>query len=330
MSQTPLKLTPHAVIAVVGTGYMGGGIAQTFALAGHPVFVSDASADEACRAVERLVEEGERYATAGLFPAGAGDALRQRLQPASSMEEAVTDAAYVSEAVPEQVELKHTVLRKIAEAAHQTTVISSNTSAIPISQLGEVVPRPERFLGVHWMNPSYFVPCVEVIPTEQTDRDVVGAVVDLIRSIGKVPTVVPDSPGFVANRLQFALYVEAARVVEEGLATPGQVDEVVRNSFGFRLPFFGPFTMSDIAGLDTYCGAIEVMERAHGPRFAVPALLRERVRAGHLGVKTGQGFFRHGVEDVDRLRTYRDTAYDQLSRLRSELGELHPEAADDN
>jgi 3-hydroxybutyryl-CoA dehydrogenase len=299
MSQTPLRLTQEAVIAVVGTGYMGGGIAQTFALAGHQVQVADESEDAARRAVERLVGEGERYAGAGLFPTDAGDTLRERLRPASSTEDAVRDAAYVSEVVPEKVELKHRVLRRIADAAHPTAVISSNTSAIPISQLGEVVPRPERFLGVHWMNPSYFVPCVEVIPTEQTERDVVEAVTGLIPTIGNVPTVVPDSPGFVANRLQFALYVEAARMVEEGVATPGQIDEVVRNSFGFRLPFFGPFTMSDIAGLDTYCGAIEVMERSHGSRFAVPAMLRARVNAGDLGVKTGKGFFRHGKEDVE-------------------------------
>lgn len=322
------RLRPQAVVAVVGTGYMGGGIAQTFALAGHRVLVADASAERAARAVERLVEEGDRYATTGLFPSGAGQTLREHLQAASSVHEAVSEAAYVSEAVPEELELKHTVLRAIGEATRADTIISSNTSAIPIDELGQVVPRPERFLGVHWMNPSYFVPCVEIIPTEQTDGAVVQTVTDLIGSIGKAPTVVADSPGFVANRLQFALYVEAARMVEEGVADAKQIDEVVRNSFGYRLPFFGPFTMSDIAGLDTYCGAIGVMERALGPRFAVPAALRQRVEEGHLGVKSGEGFFRHGPEDAERLRAYRDSAYARLAQVRAELGDLTVEPAE--
>lgn len=316
MSREPLT------VAVVGTGYMGGGIAQTFALAGHEVLVADADLDRARAAVDRLVEEGRAHEASGLFPAGARERLGQGLRAATVEEAAGT--AYVSEAVPEDPELKRQVLGALSSAAAEDTVIATNTSAIPIRELATSVERPERFLGVHWMNPSYFVPCVEIIPTGRTDQVLVDRTVELIRSIGKVPTVVADAPGFVANRLQFALYQECARMVEEGVASPAQIDEVVRNSFGFRLPFFGPFTISDIAGLDVYEGAIGVLEDALGDRFTVPQVLRDHVSAGRLGLKSGKGFYDHEPEAADQVRTYRDTAYARLTQLRAKIGEFVP------
>lgn len=310
-------------VAVVGTGYMGGGIAQTFALAGHEVLVADADLDRAQAAVVRLVEEGGAHEASGLFPVGARDLLGQGLR-AVTIEEAAATAAYVSEAVPEDPALKRHVLATVSAAAKPGTVIATNTSAIPIRDLATAVEGPERFLGVHWMNPSYFVPCVEIIPTDRTDPDLTERTVELIRSIGKVPTLVADAPGFVANRLQFALYQECARMVEEGVANPAQIDEVVRNSFGFRLPFFGPFTISDIAGLDVYAGAIGVLEDALGERFAVPEVLREHVAEGRLGLKSGEGFYGHAPEDAERVRAYRDTAYARLAQMRGEIGEYAP------
>lgn len=316
-------LSADATMAVIGTGYMGGGIAQTFALAGHPVLVADATLEQAERAVERLVAEGAAHEASGLFPRGAPVTLRERLT-AATLEEAASRAAYISEAVPESPSLKLDVLSAVAAAASPEATIASNTSAIPIGELARGVTGPERFLGVHWMNPSYFVPSVEIIPTEATDPAVLTGSVDLIRAIGKVPTVVSDSPGFVANRLQFALFKECTRMVEEGIATPDQIDEVVRNSFGFRLPFFGPFAISDIAGLDVYAGSIATLERDYGERFAVPAVVREHVDAGRLGMKSGQGFYTHGPEDAERVRAYRDTAYARLVQLRADLAEREP------
>ncbi|OLT23768.1 3-hydroxyacyl-CoA dehydrogenase [Pseudonocardia sp. CNS-139] len=306
-------------IAVVGAGYMGGGIAQAFALAGHDVTLADSSAEVAEKAVERLVAEGEKYAADGLFPDGAGAVLAQRLHAAPDAAAAVADAWYVTEAVFERIDVKHDVLRTICEAAPADAVIGTNTSAIPIAELAEAVTGPERFLGVHWMNPSYFVPCVEVIPTTRTDAAVVERVADLLREAGKQPTVVADTPGFVANRLQFALYKECTRMVEEGAATPAQIDEVVRNSFGFRLPFFGPFLISDIAGLDVYRASMATLERDLGERLAVPQALTDQVEAGRLGLKSGEGFFPHGPEDAERLRRYRDAGYAWLAALRAQL-----------
>jgi 3-hydroxybutyryl-CoA dehydrogenase len=172
---------------------------------------------------------------------------------------------------------------------------------------------------VHWFVPPLLVPCVEVIPGPSTGKGVVEQVVEVLTRLGKAAVVVGDGPGFVANRIQFAMFREAARIVEDGLATPEQVDEVVRSSFGYRLPFFGPFTIADMAGLDVYADIYETLERDLGPRFSAPAVLREHVERGELGVKAGRGFSGLSQAEADELIAKRDRAYAGLARLREEV-----------
>ena len=172
---------------------------------------------------------------------------------------------------------------------------------------------------MHWFVPPLLVPCVEVIPTPATDEQVVQRVVDALTRLGKAAVVVGDGPGFVANRIQFAMFREAARIVEDGLATPEQVDEVVRSSFGFRLPFFGPFTIADMAGLDVYADIYATLERGLGPGFSAPEILREHVGRGDFGVKTGRGFLELSQAEADELVARRDRAYAALARLRREV-----------
>ena len=305
--------------AVVGGGYMGGGIAQALAIGGLDCVVSDATAELAGTAVRRLQEEARQYEESGLFPSGSYEQVLKHLRAAPSLEEGLSGADYIVEAVPENVSLKREVLARISRAAAKEAVIASNTSAIPITDLGMVVDHPQRFLGVHWMNPAFFVPCVEVIPIKATDEDVVEAVSRLLRDIGKAPTRVADSPGFVANRLQYALFKECTRLVEEGIADPAAIDEVVRNSFGFRLPFFGPFAIADIAGLDVYVGAYDTMQTSYGERMATPDSLKEQVTAGRLGVKSGAGFYRFDKKQAADIALYRDEAYARLGELRADI-----------
>jgi 3-hydroxybutyryl-CoA dehydrogenase len=192
---------------------------------------------------------------------------------------------------------------------------------MPIRQLSEFVSNPERFLGVHWMNPAPFVPGVEMIPGPATKDAVLESATRLIASLGKVATRVVDSAGFVANRLQFALYAEAARIVDEGLATPAEVDAVVSSSFGFRLAFFGPFAIGDMAGLDVYASSYETLQDRFGDRFAMPKPVAEAMDSGNLGVKTSEGLLPIRQDEVPALLKYRETAYARLSQLRAELGE---------
>jgi len=190
---------------------------------------------------------------------------------------------------------------------------------IPVAELATGLQSPERFLRVHWFVPPLLVPCVEVIPAAATDERVVEKVVAALTQLGKKAVVVGDGPGFVANRIQFALFREAARIVEVALASPSQVDEVVRSSFGFRLPFFGPFTIADMAGLDVYADIFDTLERGLGAEFAAPAILSERVERGDFGVKTGRGFLALSQAQADDLVERRDRAYVELARLRQEI-----------
>jgi 3-hydroxybutyryl-CoA dehydrogenase len=308
-------------LAVVGAGYMGGGIAVVFALSGYDVVLADVDAVTTRRAWERLVGEVQDFEARGLLAAGAATMLERHLRCADSIEEAVSGAHYVTEAVPEHVTLKETVLERISARSLPEAIIATNTSAIAIGDLAASVRNPERFLGVHWMNPAPFIPGVEIVAGNDTGRETLDRVERLIRRVGKVPTRVADTPGFVANRLQFALYHEAVRMADEGVATPGEIDAVVRNSFGFRLALFGPFAIGDMAGLDVYESSFATLERALGDRFAVPPSLSATVSAGNLGLKSGRGVLQFDPEERDALVAYRARAYARLWALREELGD---------
>ncbi|GAB3268504.1 3-hydroxyacyl-CoA dehydrogenase family protein [Sinomonas notoginsengisoli] len=314
------SVSDKAAAAVVGAGYMGGGIAQVLALHGHHVLLADVDAEAAERSRSRLTEQAQRFEDEGLMPAGAGQTVAANLHAARSVEDAVASADYITEAVPEIAEVKSEVLGRISAAAPEGSIIGSNTSALPIGELAASVTRPERFLGVHWMNPAPFIPGVEIIPGPQTPDAVLTAAEDLIGGLGKRTARVADTPGFVANRLQFALYKEAARMVEEGTARPEEIDTVVSNTFGFRLALFGPFAIGDMAGLDVYESAYRTLERAYGERFSAPRMVADAVAAGNLGVKTGGGVLDIGGDELEALLAYRDAAYAQLSQLRSRLG----------
>lgn len=318
---TAAEHSPTLRIAVVGSGYMGGGIAQVLALAGNRVTLGDIDAEHAEAARQRLIAQGAEFESRGLFAPGSAALLEQRLAAAESIEAAVADAEYITEAVFEKREIKSAALARISLASPAGAVIGSNTSAIPIEELAAAVVEPSRFLGVHWMNPAPFIPGVELIASSRTDPAAVDRAEALIRMAGKSPARVADSPGFVANRLQFALYKEAVRMVEEGLATPSDIDTVVSNAFGFRLALFGPFAIGDMAGLDVYAASYESLAAQYGERLAAPALLTETVDAGNLGLKSGKGFLDIDPEDAPKLLEYRDRAYQALSALRRELGE---------
>ena len=223
---------------------------------------------------------------------------------------------YITEAVPEDLELKRTVLAEIGAAAPPDAIIATNTSAIALDALFEGVPGRDRLLAAHWFNPAPFVPLVELAGGSESATARAEA---LLRRAGKTPVRVPAVAGFLGNRLQFALYREAALIVEEGLATAETVDLVVTESFGMRLPFFGPLLVGDIAGLDVYAAAFASLEAHYGDRFAAPESLLRSVRAGDLGLKTGRGIRSEIPAEPAELAALRDRAFVELSLLRDRL-----------
>ncbi len=301
-------------IAIIGAGTMGLGIAEQFALAGRRVRLTDATPELARRAKDNLVARVSGHVAAGLVPAGS-IALLDAVETRDDIAAAVAGAGFILEAVPEDRAMKAAALGLCAAHAAPEAVIASNTSSFPIDSLAAFVRDPTRFLGTHWFNPPEWTPGVEVIPHAGTAPAVVARVMAFLAAVGKRPVVVGNGPGFVANRIQNALFLEAVRCVEEGLASPDEVDEIVRSTFGFRLPFFGPFQIADMAGLDTYARVLETLQRELGDRFFVPDMLREQLAQGRVGTKGGAGFADYTPAERDRLHLDRDRRYAALATL---------------
>jgi 3-hydroxybutyryl-CoA dehydrogenase len=312
-------MTTHT-IAVVGSGYMGGGIAQVLALSGATVRIADISEEIARKNYDRLIAEAEQFVADGLFPADAVERIRANVSPAASIEEAVTGADFIEEAVPEKIEIKHETLRRISAAASPDAIIGSNTSTILIGSLAEAVTNPERFLGVHFSNPAPFIPGVELIPHETTADAAITTVEEIVAATGKETARVKDATGFVLNRLQYALFHEATQLVEEGVATAEDIDTIVRTTFGFRLPVFGPFAIADMAGLDVYSFCYASLQTRWPERFATPDSLKELVDAGKFGTKSGAGYLDVPADRTPELIAYRNKAYVAIKQLMDELG----------
>lgn len=300
--------------AVIGVGTMGLGVAECFALAGINVRLTDANYDLSCLAFERLRQRIRGHIDAGLLDESAVEALK-RVKPADGIPAAVADVDLIFEAVPERIETKGEVLAECDATAPPDAIIASNTSSLPIDELAAFLWRKERFLGMHWFNPPEWIPGVEVIPSSRTDPAVIARTRAFLAAIGKRPATVGSGPGFVANRIQFALFREAVACVEAGLATPQEVDEVVRSCFGFRLPFYGPFQIADMAGLDVYENIFEVLERGLGAGWEAPRKLRDVVAEGRHGSKTLAGFYDYSVDERDNLLLERDQRYAALHEL---------------
>ena len=281
-------VVPEAVpkaVGVYGGGRMGGGIAHAFAIAGAAVTVIENDAASARAARERIEASLAKAAAKG--PGGAGSA------PPTGTFEVVTDAAalagcsLVVEAVPELVELKHDVLRQIA-AVVPGAMIGSNTSSLSIDVLAEALPDPSRLVGLHFFNPVPVSSLVEVVVGRRTAPGLVESARGWVAGLGKTAITVKDSPGFASSRLGVAIALEAMRMLEEGVADAADIDTAM--TLGYRHPV-GPLRTTDIVGLDVRLNIAEHLERELGPRFAPPRVLRDKVAAGELGRKTGQGFY---------------------------------------
>jgi 3-hydroxybutyryl-CoA dehydrogenase len=307
-----------ATVAVIGGGRMGGGIAEACAAGGLRIRLADAGPEQSAAARERVIERTRSHVKAGLVDA----ALIERaegIEAFGELAEAVRGAQLVLEAVTEDIEVKHQVLSACEDSVDDDAVIASNTSSLPVERLAESLRHPARFLGMHWFNPPEWTPGVEVVSAPATDPSVVQRAVDCLHHLGKAPAVVRAGVGFVANRLQMALLCEAVRCVEDGVATPSEVDEVARSTFGFRLPFFGPFQIADMAGLDVYSAVLEQHRDAFGERFFVPETMRNLVARDRTGTSAGAGFYSYDEGEPERVQNERDQRYAALAELLERL-----------
>jgi 3-hydroxybutyryl-CoA dehydrogenase len=285
-----------ARIAVVGAGLMGHGIAQVFALAGHDVAITDAVAASLDSAKSRIA--------ANLRDLGDDASAVERVRPCADLSVAVGDADYVVEAVLEDLGLKQALFAEIERHVRPDTILASNTSVIPITQIMSALTRRERAVGTHWWNPPYLVPLVEVIGTQWTSPSVIERTIALHAEAGKTPVHVrKDVPGFVGNRLQHALWRECVALVQNGICDAETVDTVIKASFGRRLAVLGPLENADLVGTDLTLAihrtVLPDLDRTAGPSPYLEAL----VAAGKLGMKTGQGFRRWTADEQAALRS---------------------------
>jgi len=282
-------------IGVIGGGLMGHGIAYLLAAAGHEVGVFEPVAE--CRASlpQRL------NAIAVLF--GDDASLLQRIAGHDQLAPAVKGAAFVFEAAPERLPLKQRIFADLENAVAPDTILASNSSAIPSTDIGRHLKHRQRIIGTHFWNPPHLVPLVEVIQNEKTASDVVHKTMELLRDAGKTPVHVRrDLPGFVGNRLQHAMKREAIALVAAGVCDAETIDTVVKEGPGARMAVLGPMEQSDLVGLDLTLDIAEVLyaelDRTPGPH----AFLREKVKNGKLGMKTGDGFRHWTAETANAVR----------------------------
>jgi 3-hydroxybutyryl-CoA dehydrogenase len=282
-------------IAVIGAGLMGSGIAQVFALAGHDVTVYDA--------VEASLKTVRDRIAANLRDVDADVTAYERVRPIGDLAEAVRETDYVVEAAPENLGLKQQLFADIEAHVRPDTILASNTSVIPITEIMQGLKHRERALGTHWWNPPYLVPLVEVIGTEWTSPEAIAFTMKLHVDAGKTPAhVKKDVPGFIGNRLQHALWREAISLVERGICDAETVDTVIKAAFGRRLAVLGPLENADMVGTDLTLAIHNTVLPAIESRPGPSPYLERLVAEGKLGFKSGEGFRTWTPEQQAELR----------------------------
>ena len=313
-------------VICLGAGRMGRGIAVCFAYAGHDVVVIDAkprdAAGFAALSADVIAELRATFASMasfGLFDPQHIDAILARVtvRPDAETADIIAQNGILFECIPEIADLKRELFARISAIAPPDMIIASTTSAILVDELSPAVVLPSRFLNAHWLNPAYIIPLVEVSPGAATSPDTVTRLLALLESIGKVPVVCKPSPGFIVPRIQSLAMNEAARMVEENVASPEDIDKAVRYGFGFRFSVLGLLEFIDWGGGDIlYHGSRYLSQALQSPRFDPPQNVIDNMHAGRLGLRAGQGFFDYPPAEVEAYRHARLQAL--VNRLRDE------------
>ena len=311
-------------IACLGAGRMGRGIAVAFAYAGHGVTMIDVkprSAEQFAKLQSEALDEVRKTLASltrfGLLNSEEAEAVIARVSvvPSEATAKALSQAGLVFEGVPEVVELKRDVLSAASQIVGSNVIIASTTSTILVDDLSGVIEHPERFLNVHWLNPAYLIPLVEISPGKRTDPAVTENIKALLEGIGKVPVVCAATPGFIVPRIQALAMNEAARMVDEGVASAADIDKAIRYGFGFRYAVLGLLEFIDWGGGDILYYASRYLESALGSdRYRAPEVISRNMQEGRIGLRTGAGFLDYAGLDIDAYRDQRLAALVEMLR----------------
>lgn len=280
---------PIKNVSVIGAGTMGNGIAHVFAQNGFSVTLIDVNATQLEKALQTITKNLDRQVAKSLLTEAQKAETISRVNTETDIQKGVTNADLVVEAATENAELKLNIFRQLDAAAPAHTILASNTSSISITKIAAVTKRPEKVIGMHFMNPVPVMKLVEIINGYATTADVSETIVDLSKALGKVPCVVNDYPGFIANKILMPMINEAICSLYEGIADVEAIDTIMK--LGMAHPM-GPLQLADFIGLDVCLSILQVLHDGFGnPKYAPCPLLVNMVMAGKLGVKSGEGFY---------------------------------------
>jgi len=310
-----MKLSQIKNIAVVGSGIMGHGIAQTFALGGYDVILNDITDEILQKGIQQIRSNLDTFVEFGITTPEAAKKALKKIKTTKDLKEAVKEADFIVEALPEIMDLKKQVFTELDRYCPSHTIITSNSSGLSLTEMISEFRRKEQVVIAHWWNPPHIIPVVEIVRGRFTSDQTIDLVYQILTAIGKRPVrILKESLGFLGNRLQFALYREVLACLKEGIASAEDIDTTVKGSFGFRMPTIGPLETSDFGGLDTFLYITEYLFKDLDRSVEPPEILREKVKQEKLGVKTGEGFFLYPPEEKEKRIKERDRQF--LQRLK--------------
>ncbi len=304
-------------VAVVGTGIMGTGIALAFARAGYQVAAVDSRQDSLERARRTLAADCRELVHAGLLGADEVAAVLGKVSLTLDWDAAITQAHFIVECVPEILKVKQDVFERCGNLCSPESVVTSNTSSMSISEIAAHMKHPQRAVVTHWFIPPHLMPVVEVVPGASTSDRAVQLTKAVLQKVGKKPVVCKENPGFIHNYIQLAMTRAAISLVEMGIGSAEDVDAVVKNGFALRLAQLGPIGSADYAGLETLLHVLEyVHEKTGDATFRPPAILKEKVAKGELGLKSGKGFYAYSPEEAEKISALANDAVMQAVKGR--------------
>lgn len=315
-----MKFDQVTTMAMVGAGTMGSGMSMCYAQAGYQVNLFSRSQASLDRALKRIDNSQEVFVREGLISAEEAEAAVARISTATNLGTALDGVQFVLESVPENLEVKQDLFRRMETLCPADTILATNTSGLSITDIASVCQNPERVGGQHWANPPEIVPLVEVIRGEQTSDDTVETLYKVTERLGKMPVVVQkEVPGFASNRLQYALLREALYLVQEGVVSARDVDRTLKNGVGFRYPWLGPLETVDLGGLDVFHAISQYLFPELTTMQGTPEFFDQLAEDGKYGIKSGEGFYEYEAGSRDDILRKRDLYFIRQLKLLREI-----------